>query len=96
MQPDDADRIISLPQLEAQWSSDEESTVVRLAGHLDAAAEDEVRRITTVADAAPGLYIDLTDVRFVDDVGLGLVDQLASHPAIVIRGTSPAIERART
>ena len=86
---------MQLPQLEARWTSDEASTVVRLAGHLGAAAEDEVRRITTVADAAPGLYIDLTDVRYVDDAGLGLVEELASHPAIVIRGTSPAIERAR-
>lgn len=89
------DRIISLPQLEARWVSDEATTVVRLAGHLDATAEDEVRRITTVADAAPGIYIDLTDVRYVDEVGLDLVQELERHPAIVIRGTSPAIERAR-
>lgn len=98
MQPDghDANRIISLPQLEAEWVSDEDATVVRLAGHLDATAEDEVRRITTVAEAAPGIYIDLTEVRYVDDVGLDLVAELERHPAIVIRGTSQAIERART
>ena len=94
--PDDSDRIISLPQLEARWSSDEASTVVRLAGHLDAGAVDEVRRITTVADAAPGLHIDLTDVRHVDESAIELVQELTSHPAIVIRGTSPAIERARS
>ncbi|HEX4905864.1 MAG TPA: hypothetical protein VFU93_10455 [Acidimicrobiales bacterium] len=98
MRPDDHDdsnRIISLPQLEARWTSDEATTVVRLAGHLDATAEDEVCRITTVADAAPGIYIDLTDVQYVDDVGLDLVQELERHPAIVIQGTSPAIERAR-
>ena len=97
MEPDadDSNRIISLPQLEARWMSDEASTVVRLVGHLDATAEDEVRRITTVADAAPGIHIDLTDVRFVDEVGLDLVQELERHPAIVVRATSPAIERAR-
>jgi anti-anti-sigma regulatory factor len=78
-------------QLEVEWSSDESRTVVRLAGHFDAEAEREVRAITTVADAAPGIHIDLLGVRFVDEAGLHLVEELASHPAIVVRATSPAI-----
>ena len=78
-------------QLEVEWSSDESRTVVRLAGDFDAEAEREVRAITTVADAAPGLHIDLRDVRFVDEAGLDLVEELARHPAIVVEATSPAI-----
>lgn len=78
-------------QLDVEWSSDERRTVVRLAGDLDAQAARDVRTITTVADAAPGLHIDLRDIQFVDEAGLELVEELASHPTIVVEASSPVI-----
>ena len=86
-----SDEIIDLRRLEVQWSSDRLTTVVRLAGHLDATAADDVRRITAVADAAPGLHVDLAGVRYVDVTALELVEELAKNPAIVIDDASPAI-----
>lgn len=86
-----SDDIVDLRRLEVQWSSDRLTTVVRLAGRLDAGAVDVVRRITAVAAAAPGLHVDLAGVRFVDVTALELVEELAKNPAIVIDDASPAI-----
>ena len=83
----------SFRQLTIRWSSEPGVTVAHLRGHVDAGAADQLGAIAVVADSAPRVALDLSDVHFVDVAGLDLLEQLARRPDIEVRGESVAIRR---
>ena len=86
----------SFRQLTIRWSSEPGATVANLRGHVDAGSAEDLGAIAVVADRAPRVVLDLTDVHFVDVAGLDLLDQLAQRENVEVRSQSVAIRRVLT
>jgi anti-anti-sigma regulatory factor len=67
--------------------------VVSLRGDVDADAHAELSALAVVADDAPALVVDLSEVSFVDVVGLDLLEELARRPNVSLRRPTSTVVR---
>lgn len=82
-----------LRQVQLRWSTDSGASIVTLRGDVDAGAAWDLRAIGDVADDVPALTVDLSEVSFVDIVGLDLLEELASRPNVELRNPTPSMIR---
>ena len=81
-----------LAQLRTSWTVEDGGSVVRLHGGIDATAARDLAAIGDVADVAPSaVVVDLSDVQYIDVIGLDLLEDLAERATVRLRHPSNAV-----